>query len=169
MAGGVNYDVISSNLFLPVGYTTNQLPDLLFTLFAQPFTTNDVGMTRIENDTTSANFIPFTAMMNDGIPEQIGFTASVVSTDRLTFLDSESDVFGHSPDLQGYRIDSLSLTLNSLSFTNPSSSETDASYSLTFSGDGAAIPEPSSACLVILGAVISLIMVLRRRWKLLHS
>jgi hypothetical protein len=171
LSGTAGRNVISTNLFATVGYRQSPLPPSppQFTLFDLPWTIGDVGTSRIETSGTTTNFNGFAALMTDGIKEVIVFSPSPGEPSLTGFGRSEAAILGHIPDLFGYQIDSVSLTLNSLSFSTPGSDPnqdglwTDASFSLTLSGSGVAIPEASSLSLLIIGMLALSMAKLRLR------
>jgi hypothetical protein len=168
-SGGEGGRSIRTNEFLPTYYYTP--PSIRSPLFELPWSANDVGSTRTETSSTSTNFNAFIALMTDGIQETILFAVGGYAGTRTGFLVSESTVVGRTPDLSGYRIDSISLHLNSLSFSTPGTDPnhdglwTDVSFLYTLTANGAQIPEPSSTSLVMLSAGILWPLLLHRRGK----
>jgi hypothetical protein len=146
----------TSNVFLRISYHMAGHPifETVFPLFEDAaWGTNDLGTTRFVTAATDPDFDGFVSLMTNGIRDDLLFTVSLYGGWVGNGWSETAVIFGSTDpriDLQGNRIDSLSIYL-------------DSTNSYVFTAYGEAIPEPSSVSLVLLAAFLILSNVRSRR------
>jgi len=99
---------------------------------------------------TDSYFDSFAQHATDGVDDWIG-----IYTPWGGFLQRESEVFGHTPDLGGFELDSVRLIVHDLSFEPlPKLDGSEIFWDVTYEFYGTPVPEPTALGYFVTGLLL---------------
>ena len=107
-------------------------------------------------DETVAMFDQFAALASDGVDGRYMSGAALVGALGRGRTGPESELFGHSPDLVGFRLELVRLTVQELDIIPFEIDQLDGfefTYDITYEFFGTVIPEPTTLILLLVGGL----------------
>ena len=134
--------------YIGLGYMADEDLSYADVMWNVPVTAADAGQTFTL--TSGDGFDQLSQKLTNGIDDHIAFGDGEADGSDLYAFNTESTMFGTTPDFSGLTITSISLTINSITFDqylNQGNDWTDVFYDVTYQVHATAVPVPAAVWL----------------------